>query len=389
MVQQLSEISAHLQPSYIRSLSKRCIEMGGINLGQGVCDIPTPAPIRQAAAEAMNANKNQYSSSQGLLEVREALAAKLCSYNRLPIRNSHQVMVSHGGTGAYVCALLTLMNPGDEIILFEPFYGYHRNIAELLGIVIKTVTIDLETYEIDQTELDAAISSKTKAMVICTPGNPSGKVFSQAELLSLGEFATKHNLYIITDEMYEYITYPGVEHVSPGALPGLFERTITLSGFSKTFNMTGWRLGYAAGPEEIIRRMSLLQDLIYVCPVTPLQHALTTALHFTVDYYAEMQASYLQKRDLMVAGLRDIGFKVKTPEGAYYLMLDLQQFNFRDDIDAADKILADCKVAVVPGRAFYLQAEAGQAYCRLCFAIERPHLEQALEQMQSLQHYLK
>ena len=342
-----------LKQSGIRAASTRCASLGGINLSQGISDLPTADSIKQAAYHSINDNKNTYSTCEGILPLRQMISAKIRRFNQLDYDPHTEVMVTHGATGAFVCATQVLFNPGDEVILFEPFYGYHHNILSLAGVTVKTVPIDLESLTVDYQAMDRAVTSKTKAIVVCTPNNPTGKVYSKAELMCIGEFARAHNLCVITDEIYEYVTYPGFEHVSLASLADFRERTITISGFSKTYNMTGWRMGYMTGPQALIEKMTLVQDLLYVCPVTPLQYACLTALELEAAYYSDMQDVYLKKRDTLVNALRSMGFKVATPQGAYYVMADFSALGLEDDEKAVHYLLEEGKVATVGGRAFY------------------------------------
>jgi len=292
-----------------------------------------------------------------------------------------EVLVTHGSTGAFVCAAETILNPGDEVILFEPFYGYHKHILELKGMSVKAVALSMEDLSFDMADLENVISPKTRAIVVCTPNNPSGKVYSQDELMAIGEFAKKHDLWIVTDEIYEYITYPGYEHLSIAALGDFRERTLTISGFSKTYNMTGWRLGYVTGPAEVIAKMALVQDLIYVCPATPLQHAGLSALKMQQNYYDSMAAGYLEKRNYVVSELQNMGFKIAPPQGAYYLMTDFSGLNLGDDEQAAKFLLDEARVAAVPGRYFYMDPEKGKTILRFCYALDKAKLQQAMDQM--------
>ena len=378
----LSERSAGLQQSSIRSASARCNAINGINLGQGVCDIPTHEVIKLAATEAIHTNKNLYAPHEGLFELRTALANKIQTLNRVSVDPIREILITHGSTGAYVSAIKTF-NPGDEVILLEPFYGYHKYILELLGMKIVTVKTTLENYSIDFDQLDRVITKKTRGIVLCTPCNPSGKVFKKDELIQFGEFAKQHDLFIITDEIYEYITYPGHEHISMASLEDYWDRTVTISGFSKTYNVTGWRLGYAYAPENIIAKMALVHDLLYICPPTPLQHAMIAALALDNDYIVSMQQAFLSKRNYMVSALRELGFSVQEPEGAYYLMADFRHLNFKDDEAAALLLLEHAKVATVPGRSFYQNPDDGRSQIRFCFALEENKLKVAVDNMRA------
>lgn len=380
----VSEKTKNLKQSGIRIASTRCAAMGGINLGQGICDIPTDDLIKQAAYQAIENNKNIYSPCEGVFALREAIAKKLVNFNKITVDPEKEVVVTHGSTGAFVCAIMTLFNPGDEVILFEPFYSYHKNILELNGINVKVVPINLNDFSIDLSDVKKSIGARTKGIVICTPCNPCGKVFSKEELCALGDIARHYDLSIITDEIYEYIVYPGYEHHSIASLEDFKERTVTISGFSKTYNMTGWRLGYAAGPAAVIEKMALVQDLLYVCPATPLQNAVLAAFTLGADYYQMLNQTHLHNRDLVANALSEFGFKFAMPQGAYYFLVDFSGRNFANDQDAANIILEKAKVATVPGRAFYLDPNKGKQMLRICYALNKNKVSLALEQLKAL-----
>lgn len=376
-----NDIVADLRQSGIRSATERCKAIGGINLGQGVCDIPTQEAIKQVASDAILGDKNLYGPYLGIAELREALARKIESFNKIKVDPANEILVSHGSTGAYVSTIKALFNPGDEIILFEPFYGYHKMIAELFGVKTVGVPIEAGTYAVDFDRLTAAVTRKTRAIVICTPCNPSGKVFSKEELIRIGELAKQFNGVIITDEIYEYIVYPGYEHISIASLDDFKERTITLSGFSKTYNVTGWRLGYGYGPAHLIDKISLVHDFLYICANTPLQYGMLAALQLDASYYATMCADFLTKQRIMVQGLRDLGFIVHEPQGAYYLLADFRNLGFQDDEEAITALLENAKVAAVTGRSFYQQPESGRYELRFCFALSEEKIKLALERL--------
>lgn len=378
-----SEKTKGLKQSSIRAASVRCAEVGGINLGQGVCDLPIEDVIKKSADDAILHDKSLYSACEGILPLRQAVAKKLAQFNKITVDPAKELLITHGSTGAFVCAVTTLFNPGDEVILFEPFYGYHKNILELKGMQVKSVPMSLQDLTIDFDRLKQSISSRTKGIVICTPCNPTGKVFTREELLQIGALAEQYNLWVITDEIYEYITYPGYEHISFGSLEDFSKRTITISGFSKTYNMTGWRLGYVAGPAHMIEKMALVQDLLYVCPATPLQHAVIEAFKISNDYYEQMRRTYLQKRDFVVGALKELGFKVTVPQGAYYLMTDFSQLGFKNDEEAANFLLEKAKVAAVRGSAFYLNPENGKNYLRFCYALRQEKLTDAMSHLKA------
>lgn len=375
-----SKRTLSLKQSGIRSASQRCNEIGGINLGQGICDLPVPQPILERAFEVMKTGNNTYTSCSGILRLREKLSQKINQFNQIPV-SIENILVGHGSTGAFVCATMTLFDPGDEVILFEPFYGYHKNVLAQLGVVVRGCPVNTKTFEIDWNQLESLINSKTKGLLICTPNNPLGKVYQKEELLRLGRLAQKNNLWVLTDEIYEYIVYPGHEHISLASLENFKDFTITISGFSKTYNMTGWRIGYASGPAHVIEKMSLVQDLLYICPTTPLQAAGVAALELPQSYYTDMAANYLKKRDFMVRNLRDLGFDLAEPQGAYYIMADFSKMGFKDDAAAAKTLLEKAHVATVTGGSFYQNQVDGQNVVRFCYALSQDVLEKAVEQM--------
>jgi aminotransferase len=375
-----------IKQSGIRSATIKCTKLGGINLSQGICDLPTHPSIKLAAISAIASDRNTYSDFQGVYELRQKIQHKLLEFNKIKTNNINSIMVSHGSTGAYVAAVKALLNPGEEAILIEPFYGYHKQILDLHQVIIKTVKIDLNDLSIDFDQFEKIITDKTRVIVLCTPNNPSGKVFSRDELVLLGNIAQKYNLYIIADEIYEYITYPGYEHISLASIDDFNRFTITLSGLSKTYNVTGWRIGYATGPESIIERMSLVHDLLYICAPSPLQYAAITALNFTSNYYENLRQFYLAKRDQTVSYLKDMGFKFSIPQGSYFIMLDYSQNDslskYNDEV-LANLLLNEAKVAVVPGRFFYLHHQDGLAKLRICYALNEEKMIKGLEQIKN------
>src|SRR6056297_696127 len=333
-----------LRQSDIRAVTFAVNAVDGINLGQGICDLPTLDPIKAGAKAAIDGDKSIYTSFAGIAKLRAGIAEKERTFNGLPVGSDDEVMVSVGATGAFVATCLALFEPGDEIVVFEPFYGYHTGLLDLFGVVRKTVTLEAPDWEIDFDAVEAAITERTKAVLVCTPANPCGKVWTRAELERILELMEKHDLYAITDEIYEYMTYDGREHVSLGSLPGAYERTVTLSGFSKTYNMTGWRLGYAVGPEAIIGRMGLINDLVYICAPSPLQHGVAEAFEMDDSYFDEMLAAYTKKRTLMCETLERCGFEFAWPEGSYYVLANFEQLaktrdGFEDDQAACDTLI--------------------------------------------------
>ena len=385
-MKKLSSRTKHLVQSDIRAVTRMINEAGGINLGQGICDLPTPDAIKEGAQRAIAENRSIYTHMAGIAPLREAILKKTQTFNQIPIESQDNVMVSAGSTGAFVSTIFALLDPGDEIILFEPFYGYHKNLVGLTGATPVYFRLEAPDWSIDFDLLKEKINPSTKAILVNTPGNPSGKVWSQEELNSLISVATKHDLYIITDEIYEHMVYDDKNHISAAALAGAFERTITLSGFSKTFNMTGWRLGYAIGPEHLIEKMSLLNDLFFICAATPLQYGLESALPMPSSYYQEMLSDYTKKREMMCIALERAGFQLHWPEGAYYAFASFAGLRekmpgFATAKDACNTLITEAGVATVPGTSFFSEPAYGQDFLRFCFAKEFPVLEQACNQL--------
>ena len=377
-----SKAVAGLRKSPIRAVSERCAALNGINLGQGICDLPVLDAVKQQACKAIRDDHNTYAPHMGIMPLREAIAEKARHYNGISANPREEVLVTHGSTGGYAAAVKTLLEPGDEVILFEPFYGYHKNILNFFGIQHITVPVSLEDYQLDLEQLAQQIGPRTRAIVVCTPNNPSGKVYTREELDAIGALAVRHDLIVITDEIYEYITYPGHSHYSLGSHPEYGRHVVTLSGFSKTYNMTGWRLGYAIGPAAIIEKMGLVHDMMYVCPPTPLQHGVIRALEAGDAYYAHMRETYLNKRNFMAQALREMGFGVPLPQGAYYMMVDIRDVPGLDnDFQAVDYLLEHAYVGTTAGSAFYDNDPEGSQRLRLCYALTDDKLEAAVEQL--------
>ncbi len=384
----LAERTEQLKQSNIRAITLMLQEVDGINLGQGICDMPTPEPIKRGAHAAIDDDKSIYSYYGGILQLREALLKKSRAYNRIPANSVDDIMVTVGSTGAFVATILTLLDAGDEVIVFEPYYGYHCNLLTVMGASLKFVRTTALDWDIDFEHVESLISSRTKAIIVNTPGNPNGKVWSRDELNQMATLLKKHDLWAITDEIYEYMLYDGREHISLASIPGAYERTITLSGFSKTYNMTGWRLGYAVGPESVITKMGLLADLIYICAPTPLQHGVAEAFSMSDNYFADMLTSYERKRQLMCTTLEEIGFNVPWPQGSYYVLADFtplrERFEgFDDDMQASQTLVDRAGIGTVAGRSFFAEEADGDSCLRFCFAKEYDVLEEACRRLKA------
>lgn len=369
--------------SDIRRYSAICAALGGVNLSQGICDQPAPEAVKAAARQAIDDDHAIYTNLQGTRELRAAIAAKMRSFNGIECDEETEVCVTVGAAGAFACAALATLNPGDECIIFSPFYSYHVNLVRTIGGSVVFVDLQAPDWSYDSKQLAAAFSDRTRMVLINTPANPTGKVFTEAELREIAELAERHNAWLVTDEIYEYITYDR-PHVSAGRFPQARPRTITISGASKTYAVTGWRIGYVVGPAEIISRIAVLNDLFYICAPAPLQHGVQAGLGLPDSYYAEMRADYLRKRDLLVATLQDVGFTVYVPAGSYYLLASFDQGRWADATVAAEAILNELGVATVPGSAFYRDPMDGRHQLRFCYAKQMADLEDACARLRRL-----
>jgi aminotransferase len=377
-----------LAQSDIRRMSIECARIGGINLGQGICDQPIDPIIKEAAIGAIREDRSTYTRLDGIDELRHKIARKARDYNRIPCDPDGEVIVNVGSTGSFVTAALAFVNPGDEAILFSPFYGYHLNILRVCGATLKFVTLRPPDWSYDPQALQDAFSPRTKLIVVNTPGNPSGKVFSRDELLHIADLCRRHDALCVTDEIYEYILYDGREHLSPGSLPGMEDRTITISGFSKTYAMTGWRIGYTVARRPLAAKMAILNDLINICAPAPLQQGVLAAFDLPPAYYARMAADYQTKRDMTVEACREAGMTPYPPRGAYYMLADVGGLGFKDDQEAARLILERSRVAVIPGGSFYLDPRDGRSQIRLCFAKKMHDLQEACHRIRTLKAVL-
>ncbi len=384
MTLSLSQRSARIEQAEIRAMSIECEKVGGINLAQGVCDTQVPEIVRRQAYEGIELGFNSYTRFDGLAELRLAIAEKLQRCNGIHADPETQIIVSAGSTGALYCACLALLDPGDEVILFEPYYGYHVNTFLAVEAVPRYVRMTPPGWEFSLADLEKLATPRTKAILINTPANPSGKVFSRPELECIAEFAGRRELFLFTDEIYEHFLYDGRAHVSPGALAGLAGRTITISGFSKTLSITGWRIGYAVAAEKWARRIGHMNDLIYVCAPSPLQYGVAKGLAQLSDsFYRDLSLEYAAKRDRLCAVLARIGLPPHVPQGAYYVLADVSSLPGKNSKERAMFVLRRTGVATVPGEAFFHNGD-GHDLVRLCFAKSEQDIERACHRLETL-----
>lgn len=380
----LSELAPGSMQSEIRAMSLACNLQGGINMAQGVCDTEVPEAVAGAAHEAIRAGHNIYTRLDGITPLREAIAEKCAGFNHFSVDPDTQVLVTSGATGALHAALMALLNPGDACLVFEPFYGYH--VSTLRSLRIEPVVMrSLQELE----ELPEAVVARLRAVILNTPSNPSGKVYTQAELEVVAAFAMRHDLFVLTDEIYEYFVYSGAEHRSIAALPGMAERTVTISGFSKTFSVTGWRLGYLTADPRWVPAISYFHDLTYVCAPAPLQYgAAAGLLQLPQTFYAEMASEYEGKRSLICEALMQAGLTPSVPQGAYYVLADATRIPGGDAKAKARRLLADTGIAAVAGSAFFLSSDEsgrnrGDHLLRFCYAKKQDQLEEACRRLKA------
>ncbi|MGE4292978.1 MAG: pyridoxal phosphate-dependent aminotransferase [Desulfovibrio sp.] len=373
-----------VKQSDIRSMTLACAARGGINLAQGVCDLDVPEPVLQGAADAMREGYNVYTRFDGLPELRQAIAEKQRRFQAQELDPETQIVVSAGATGAFQAACTALLEAGDEVLLFEPYYGYHVSTLRAMDVTPRFVPLHEPDWSFDDAELEAAVTPRLRAMILNTPCNPCGKVFSRAELERVADFCTAHDLFLFTDEIYEHFVYDGLEHVSPARLPGMEERTIAISGASKVFAVTGWRLGWATCHPRWREPIGHFNDLYYVCAPAPLQIGVARGITgLGPEYYTELSEDHQRKRDRFCEALRHAGLSPHVPQGAYYALADISSLPGRDSRERAMHLLEQTGVACVPGRAFW-HDHAGEGLARFCFAKRWPELNQACERLERL-----
>jgi aminotransferase len=379
---------SHLAPatvqSEIRAMTVECDRIGGINLAQGVCDTPVPAPVQEGAIRAIHDGHNIYTRLDGIARLRNAIAAKQARDYGLDYDPEGEILVASGATGGLHTAAMALLNPGDEVLLFEPFYGYHVATLKSLRVTPIFVPLTEPDWVLDLDALRAAITPRTRALILNTPANPCGKVFSRAELESLAALALEHDLFVFTDEIYEYFVYDGARHIPITSLPGMRERTIAISGFSKTFSITGWRLGYVLADARWLGAMSYFHDLTYVCAPSALQHGAAAGLEeLPPSFYARLAADYQSKRTRILSALKAAGLEPSVPAGAYYVLASVGHLPGKTAAEKARNLLAATGVAAVAGSAFFRPGH-GENLLRFCFAKKDPDLDEACQRLRRL-----
>jgi L-glutamine---4-(methylsulfanyl)-2-oxobutanoate aminotransferase len=402
----ISQKAGSFTESVIREMTREALKYGAVNLGQGFPDFAAPEDIKQKAIEAIAADKNQYAITWGVKEFRDAIVAKTKWFLGLEIDPETEITVTCGSTEGMIAGMLGCVDEGEEVIVFEPFYENYAPDAILSDATPRHVTLyppttDGESWTFDRDELRAAFNQKTKAIIICNPNNPTGKVFTREELEFIADLCQEFDVIAFTDEIYEHIIYDlgvgnsdfGSEpahgsrltgHISMAQLDGMRERTVVVNSLSKTYSVTGWRVGYCIAPPDITSAIRKVHDFLTVGAAHPLQVAGAYALSLPASYYEELQAEYTRKKDILFPALREAGFECFAPEGAYYIMTDISKFGFSDDIEFTKHLIREIGVAVVPGSSFYHDKKTGAQQVRFCFCKKDETLYAAAERLQKL-----
>ena len=370
--------------SVIREMTRLNQVHGGVNLSQGFPDFPAPSVVKDAACAAIQGDINQYAVTWGARPLRDAIAREFTRRYGVPVVPDEQVTVCCGATEAMMATMMAVIDPGDEVVIFEPFYENYGPDAILSGATPRYVTLYEPDWTFDPDELAAAFNDRTKAIIINTPNNPTGKVFTRDELSAISVLCRKWDVIAISDEIYEHILYDGSSHVPIASIEGMSDRTVTINSLSKTYSVTGWRVGWTISPASITGAIRKVHDFLTVGAASPLQEAGVTALGVPDSYYVDLAASYQRRRDLLLDILERRHFTCYKPRGAYYIMTDIGGFGFRDDIEFARYLVKDVGVAAVPGSSFYRQAAAGRTKLRFCFCKKDETLLEADRRMAKL-----
>ena len=377
-MKELSRITERFTESVIREMTRISDSLGGYNLSQGFPDFDSPIEIKEAAINAISNNFNQYPITFGEQELREAISIKAAWYNNISCNPETDITVTCGATEAMIATLKAIINPGDEIIIFEPFYENYGPDVILSGATPRYISLQSENWDYNSDELKDTFNNKTKAIIINTPNNPTGKVYTEKELLEIADLCIKWDVIAITDEIYEHILYDNSKHISIASLPGMSERTITINSISKTYSVTGWRVGWAIASPSITSRIRKIHDFLTVGAPTPFQHAAVKAINFPRHYYVSLRDRYSQARDLLFGALEGAGFKPFLPQGAYYIIADYSDIKSyilsENDFDFSKKLLFKTGIASVPGSSFYSSNKTTNQI-RFAFCKKRETLE--------------
>lgn len=380
----ISQKSQKFTESVIREMTRLALDHNAVNLAQGFPDFPAPEEVKEAAVQAIRADINQYEITWGAREFRRAVAERFGRDTGLEVDPEREMTVCCGATETMIASLLAIIDPGDEIVVFEPFYENYGPDAIICGAATRHVQLRPPDWTFDPQELAAAFTPRTRAVIVNTPNNPTGKVFTRDELGLIAEQCRRVDAYAITDEIYQYLVYDGFRHTPLVTLPGMRQRTITINAMSKTYSVTGWRVGYAIAPPEVTHAIRKMHDFLTVGAAAPLQQAGATALRLPDSYYQKLCADYQARRDRMMAGLEQAGFRCFHPHGAYYIMADISGFGFPNDVEFARHLVQEIGVGVVPGSSFYRDPACGAQQVRFCYCKKDATLDEALRRLEKL-----
>lgn len=381
-MKELSKRTKTFTDSVIRRMTRIANEYDAINLSQGFPDFDSPKEILNRLEQVAHEDYNQYAITWGAQNFRDALAKKQSKYMNLDLDSNKNIVVTCGSTEAMMAAMMSVCDPNDKVIVFSPFYENYGADTVLCGANPIYVPLHPPVFNFDKEELENAFKQNPKALILCNPSNPCGKVFSKEELEYIACLAVKYDTYVITDEVYEHIVYAPYKHTYFASLPGMFERTISCSSLSKTYSITGWRLGYCIAPENIIEQIKKVHDFLTVGAAAPLQEAAVVGLEFKDDYYDELQKLYTHKKDLFLNGLKELNIPHTEPQGAYYVMIDISEFGYDSDLDFCVDLIKNVGVAAVPGSSFFKEEE--NRYIRFHFAKKDETLLAALNRLKDM-----
>ena len=381
-MKELSKRTETFTDSVIRRMTRIANEYETINLSQGFPDFDPPKEILHRLEQVAHEDFNQYAITWGAQNFRDALAKKQSKYMNLDLDSNKNIVVTCGSTEAMMAAMMSVCDPNDKVIVFSPFYENYGADTILCGADPIYVPLHPPVFNFDKEELENAFKQNPKALILCNPSNPCGKVFSKEELEYIASLAVKYDTYVITDEVYEHIVYAPYKHTYFASLPGMFERTISCSSLSKTYSITGWRLGYCIAPENIIEQIKKVHDFLTVGAAAPLQEAAVVGLEFNEDYYDELQKLYTHKKDLFINGLKELNIPQTEPQGAYYVMVDISEFGYDSDLDFCVDLIKNVGVAAVPGSSFFKEEE--NRYIRFHFAKKDDTLLAALDRLKDM-----
>ena len=381
-MKELSKRTETFTDSVIRRMTRIANEYDAINLSQGFPDFDPPKEILHRLEQVAHEDFNQYAITWGAQNFRDALAKKQSKYMHLDLDSNKNIVVTCGSTEAMMAAMMSVCDPNDKVIVFSPFYENYGADTILCGADPIYVPLHPPVFNFDKEELENAFKQNPKALILCNPSNPCGKVFSKEELEYIASLAVKYDTYVITDEVYEHIVYAPYKHTYFASLPGMFERTISCSSLSKTYSITGWRLGYCIAPENIIEQIKKVHDFLTVGAAAPLQEAAVVGLEFNEDYYDELQKLYTHKKDLFINGLKELNIPHTEPQGAYYVMVDISEFGYDSDLDFCVDLIKNVGVAAVPGSSFFKEEE--NRYIRFHFAKKDDTLLAALDRLKDM-----